>query len=58
MDIPSVLEAPVAQGQPLAQLRVTLDGSSVLTTELRALEDNPEGSFWQRTWDGISLMFE
>ena len=58
LDIPSIVEAPIAAGQPVANLRVSLDGEQLLTTPLRALGDNPEGSFWQRTKDNISLMFE
>ena len=58
IDIPAVVEAPLASGQPVADLRISLDGEQVLTTPLRALEDNPDGSFWQRTRDSISLMFE
>ena len=57
-NVPAQLNAPVAQGQPLAEISVSLNGESVLTADLRALDDNPEGSFWQRTRDSISLMFE
>jgi serine-type D-Ala-D-Ala carboxypeptidase (penicillin-binding protein 5/6) len=58
LDIPAVLVAPVAAGQPLAELRVSLNGTAVLSQPLRALDDNPSGSFWQRTRDGVSLWFE
>lgn len=58
LDIPSVVEAPIAAGQPVANLSVSLDGERLLTTPLRALADNPAGSFWQRTKDSISLIFE
>ena len=57
-NVPSVLEAPVAQGQPIAEIVVSLNGESIATESLRALDDNPQGSFWQRTRDGISLWFE
>ena len=57
-NMPAVLEAPVAAGQPLAEFAVSLDGDTLLTEALRALEDNPEGSLWQRTRDGVSLWFE
>ncbi len=56
--IPAVIEAPVAEGQPLAELTVSLDGEALISEPLRALHDNPTGSFWQRTIDGISLWFE
>ena len=58
LNVPAILLAPVAQGQPLAELKISLEGSDLVTAELRALEDNPEGSFWQRTRDNISLLFE
>jgi D-alanyl-D-alanine carboxypeptidase (penicillin-binding protein 5/6) len=58
VDIPAIVEAPVAAGQPLAELSIGLDGSEILRAPLRALDDNPTGSLWQRTRDSISLMFE
>ena len=58
VDLPAIVEAPVSAGQPLAELSISLDGSEVLRTPLRALDDNPTGSLWQRTRDNISLMFE
>jgi D-alanyl-D-alanine carboxypeptidase (penicillin-binding protein 5/6) len=58
LDIPAIVEAPVAAGQPVAELRISLGEQVVLSTPLRALDDNPEGSFWQRTKDSVSLWFE
>jgi len=58
LDIPAIVEAPVAAGQPLANLRISLNGEQLLNTPLRALDDNPEGSIWQRMRDGVSLWFE
>ena len=58
LNIPAVLMAPVAHGQPLAELHVSLNGDSLVNKPLRALEQNPSGSFWQRTRDGVSLWFE
>ena len=58
LNIPAVLMAPVAHGQPLAELDVSLNGSSLVNEPLRALDQNPNGSFWQRTRDGVSLWFE
>jgi D-alanyl-D-alanine carboxypeptidase (penicillin-binding protein 5/6) len=52
------LFAPVAQGQPLAELQVSLNGTSLITEPLRALDENPSGSLWQRTRDGVKLWFE
>jgi len=58
MNLPSRILAPVEQGQQVAELRVTLDGSVLLNEPLRALAENPAGTFWQRTVDGITLFFE
>lgn len=58
LNIPAVLEAPVAEGQPLASINISLSGDELINEPLRALTDNPSGSFWQRTKDGVSLWFE
>ena len=58
LDIPGIVTAPIAAGQPVASLSISLDGEELQNTPLRALDDNPEGSFWQRTKDNISLLFE
>ncbi|MEL7186494.1 MAG: D-alanyl-D-alanine carboxypeptidase family protein [Pseudomonadota bacterium] len=58
VDMPSLVMAPVATGQPIAQLSINLNGEELLRTDLRALEDNPTGSIWQRTKDSVSLWFE
>ena len=58
LNMPATLVAPVAQGQPLAELQVSLNGDELINLPLRALEDNPDGSLWQRTRDGVKLWFE
>ncbi len=58
LDIPAVLVAPVAAGQPLAELAVKMGDSEILRQPVRALEDNPAGSLWQRMRDSVSLWFE
>jgi D-alanyl-D-alanine carboxypeptidase (penicillin-binding protein 5/6) len=57
-NMPSIILAPVAAGQPLGELKVSLDGTDLLHEQLRALEENPSGSFWQRTVDSVMLWFE
>ncbi len=57
-EVPAVLTAPVSRGQPLAEIRIDLDGETLLAESLRALEDNPAGSLWQRMRDGVMLWFE
>jgi len=58
LDIPAIVEAPVAAGQPVADLKISLGDEQILSTPLRALEENPTGSFWQRTKDSVGLWFE
>ena len=58
LNMPATLLAPVAAGQPLAELRVSLNGDQLINTPLRALEDNPDGTLWQRTRDGVRLWLE
>jgi D-alanyl-D-alanine carboxypeptidase (penicillin-binding protein 5/6) len=58
LNIPAVLVGPIAEGQPLAELRVSLNGDRIVSEPLRALEDNPSGSLWQRTRDGVKLWFD
>lgn len=58
LQVPAVLLAPVAEGQPLAELQVSLDGTELINQPLTALSGNPAGSIWQRTRDGVMLWFE
>ena len=58
LDIPAVIEAPIAAGQAVAELKVRLGEEQLLSAPLRALDDNPIGSVWQRTRDSVSLWFE
>ena len=58
LDVPAIIEAPVAAGQPVAQLKVHLGEEELLNATLRALEDNPIGSIWQRARDSVTLWFE
>ena len=58
LNTPAILMAPVANGQPLAELLISLNGDTLVKESLRALHDNPSGSFWQRTRDGVKLWFE
>ena len=57
-NMPAVIEAPVATGQPLGEIRVSLGDEILLQEPLRALSDNPSGSLWQRAVDSVMLWFE
>ena len=58
LSVPAILVAPVATGQPLAEINISLAGNELVSEPLRALADNPSGSIWQRTRDSVSLWFE
>lgn len=58
VNMPAILIAPVAEGQPVAELQVSLNGASLVNEPLRALQENPAGSLWQRTRDSVKLWFE
>jgi D-alanyl-D-alanine carboxypeptidase (penicillin-binding protein 5/6) len=57
-NMPAVIEAPVATGQPLGEIKVSLNDEILLQEQLRALSDNPSGSLWQRAVDSVMLWFE
>ena len=57
-NMPAVIEAPVATGQPLGEIKVSLNDEILLQEQLRALSDNPSGSLWQRTVDAMMLWLE
>lgn len=58
LDVPAVIEAPVSVGQQVAELKVRSGEEELLATPLRALDDSPVGSIWQRARDSVSLWFE
>ena len=58
INIPNIVLAPLAAGQPVAELKLELDGEELMNIPLRALADNPSGSLWQRTKDSVMLWFE
>ena len=58
LSLPALLEAPVAAGQPLGELSISLNGDKLITRPLRALSSNPLGSIWTRMQDSVLLWFE
>jgi len=58
LQMPAQIVAPIARGQPVAELKVSLDGDLLVNEPLRALDENPTGSLWQRTRDGVQLLFQ
>jgi D-alanyl-D-alanine carboxypeptidase (penicillin-binding protein 5/6) len=57
IELDTVIKAPVAVGDALGQVTVTLDGETVVDQPVRALSDVPEGGFFKRIWDAIKLFF-
>jgi D-alanyl-D-alanine carboxypeptidase (penicillin-binding protein 5/6) len=57
-NMPAIIEAPVAAGQPLGEIKVSLNDEVLLQEQLRALADNPSGSLWQRAVDTVMLWIE
>lgn len=55
--IEKIIEAPIAQGQALGTLTVTLDGKTILNQPVVALNAVEQGGFFTRLWDSIKLFF-
>lgn len=49
------LEAPVRKGQVVGELSLSLDGQSIGTYPVQALEEVPLGGWFSRTWDALQL---
>ena len=50
MDVPETLVAPIAKGQAIGKVRVTLDGKVVAERPLVALQAVEEAGFFKRLW--------
>ena len=58
LEIDSLLQAPLSEGQVLGQLKVTLGDEVVAERPLIALQAVEEGGFFKRLWDSIILFFK
>jgi len=58
MEIPKTLVAPIAKGQKIGTVKVTLDGKVVAQRPLVALEAVEEGGFFKRLWDELMMWWE
>ena len=58
MDIPKVLEAPIAKGQKIGTVKVSLDGKVVAQQPLVALGEIPEGGFFKRLWHAFLMWWD
>ena len=57
LDIPAILEAPIAEGEKIGELRVSLDGETLATAPLLAREAVAELEFLARFFEGIYFFF-
>ncbi len=53
--LPDTLTAPIAEGQELGRVSITLDEAIVADLPLVALAEVPEAGFFGRTWDSLML---
>ncbi len=58
MDVPKVLEAPIAAGQQIGTVKVTLDGQVVAQAPLVAVSAVEEAGFFKRLWDAFWMWWE
>lgn len=57
VSIEKIIEAPIAQGQALGTLTITLDGKTIINQPVVALNAVEQGGFFTRLWDSIKLFF-
>ena len=55
MDLPKSLVAPIAKGQKLGTVKVTLDGKVIAQSPLVALNAVEEGGFFKRLWHELLM---
>ncbi len=55
MEVPKVLEAPIAEGQAVGTVKVTLDGEVVAQAPLVAIAAVERGGFFRRLWDSLRM---
>ena len=58
MDVPKQLVAPIAKGQKIGSVKVTLDGKVVAERPLVALNAVEQGGFFKRLWDEFWMWWE
>ncbi|MFT3763190.1 MAG: D-alanyl-D-alanine carboxypeptidase family protein [Pseudoxanthomonas sp.] len=58
MELPKQLVAPLAKGQAVGAVKVTLDGKVVAQAPLVAIEAVEQGGFFKRLWDAFWMWWE
>lgn len=57
LNVNKVIKAPIAEGQAVGVLQITLEGEVLAERPLVALESVEQGGFFKRLWDSIVLFF-
>jgi len=58
MDVPKTLVAPIAKGQKIGTVKVSLDGKVIAQRPLVALVAVEQGGFFKRLWDEFWMWWE
>ncbi|MCW4455563.1 D-alanyl-D-alanine carboxypeptidase [Flavobacterium sp. MXW15] len=58
MEVPKVLEAPIAAGQQVGTVKVSLDGKVVAQAPLVAVAAVEQAGFFKRLWDSFWMWWE
>src|SRR5690349_19325128 len=58
MDVPKTLVAPIAKGQEIGTVKVSLDGKVVAQAPLVAIEAVEEGGFFKRLWHEFLMWWD
>ena len=57
IELDTVIKSPVAVGDELGRVKVTLEGETVVDQPVLALSDVAKGGFFKRVWDAVKLFF-
>ncbi|GLQ32451.1 D-alanyl-D-alanine carboxypeptidase family protein [Litoribrevibacter albus] len=57
LEVDTIIEAPIQQGQELGLLKIDLNGETLVEKPLVALKPVEEAGFFARLWDAIKLFF-
>ena len=58
LEFPELLMAPIAAGEKVGTIRLTLNGDTIATKPLIALENVEEGGIFKRLWHWLLLMIK
>lgn len=57
LNLPKYIEAPIAEGQSLGNIQMTLDGEVIKNIEVVALQSIKRGSLFKRLWHSVQQFF-